>query len=36
MIYGEMMDLINCESIYTGAAQEKKKAMTFDEVMMLR
>lgn len=35
MKYGEMIDLLNCLSIYQGAAKPKKK-MTYDQIMMLR
>ena len=34
--FGEMIDLINCLSVYRGAAKYKKHAMTYDEVMKLR
>lgn len=36
--FGEMLDLINCLSIYNGGAEQKaeKKKYTFDEAMALR
>ena len=38
MRYGEMMDLITCDSIYTGTQEPKeiKKKYTFEEAMELR
>lgn len=36
MKYGELLDLINCLSIHEGGAEQKKKKMTFDEVLALR
>lgn len=33
---GEMIDLINCLSVYRGAAKYKKHKMTYDEVMRMR
>ena len=38
MRFGEMMDLITCEAIYSGAQKPKavKKHYTFDEAMKLR
>ena len=35
--FGEMQDLISCLSVYNGTAEiaEKKKTMTFDEIMMM-
>lgn len=33
---GEMMDLIACDQIYNGIAEQKKEAMPFDEAMKLR
>lgn len=38
MRYGEMMDLITCDSIYSGTQEPKKekKTYTFDEAMKLR
>lgn len=38
MRYGEMMDLLNCDAIYTGAAEVKETAhhMSFDDAMKLR
>ena len=32
---GEMVDLINCLSVFNGAAKEKTK-LTYDQVMMMR
>jgi len=34
--YGEMLDMINCYSIYKGSAQPKKKKMSFAEAIELR
>lgn len=36
--YGEMIDLINCLSVYNGGAEVKKtkKKWSFEEVMALR
>lgn len=38
MRYGEMVDLINCMSIYEGRAEPKakRKKMTFDEAIAMR
>lgn len=33
--YGEMLDLITCHYIYTGALVPKKKVPSFDEIMAL-
>lgn len=33
---GEMIDLINCLSVYRGAAKWKRKKLTYDQIMMLR
>lgn len=37
-LYGEMLDMIDCLSIYNGAAEPKKKAvvLTYDEAIALR
>ena len=36
--YGEMLDMIDCLSIYNGAAEPKRKAvaLTYDEAIALR
>lgn len=34
--YGQMLDMINCFSIYKGTAYYKKKKYTFDEAISLR
>ena len=36
--YGEMLDLIDCLSIYNGAAEPKRKqaALSYDEAIALR
>ncbi len=35
--YGEMMDMMACERIYSGTARQKNtRKWTFDEVMRLR
>ena len=34
--YGEMLDMINCYSIYNGNAKTKKSKMTFAEALELR
>ena len=36
--YGEMMDMIDCLSIYSGVAEPKKAAsvLTYDEAIALR
>lgn len=38
MRYGEMVDLINCMSIYEGRAEAKprRRKMTFDEAIAMR
>lgn len=38
MRYGEMMDLITCDSIHSGAQEPKKRKrkISFDEAMKLR
>lgn len=38
MRYGEMVDLINCMSIYEGRAESKprRRKMTFDEAIAMR
>lgn len=33
---GEMMDLMNCLSIYNGSAEPKKPKLTYDEAISLR
>lgn len=33
---GEMLDLIACDQIYNGIAEQKTEEMPFDEVMKLR
>lgn len=33
---GEFLDLTACLAIYNGGAEEKKKKMSFDEVMALQ
>ena len=35
MTLGETVDLINCLSVYKGAAREKQQ-LTFDQIMALR
>lgn len=32
---GEFLDLTACLAIYNGGAEEKKKKLTFDEIMRL-
>jgi len=34
--YGEMIDLINCLAVYTGAAKIKEPPPSFDEIMTWR
>lgn len=36
LLFGEMIDMINCLSVYKGAAKYKKHKMTYDEVMRMR
>lgn len=33
--YGEMLDMLACLSIYSGAAKPKKEKLSFEEVMRL-
>lgn len=33
---GEMLDILACNAIYNGSLQEKKKKLTYDEIMDLR
>lgn len=36
-LFGEMLDLISCEAIYNGNAEEKmKKVWTYEEAISLR
>lgn len=34
--YGMMLDLIDCLAIYKGAAHQKEKKLTYDEIMQLK
>jgi len=34
--FGEFMDLMSCYAIYNGDAKEKKKSLSFDEILALR
>lgn len=38
MRYGEMMDMMNCDAVFNGAAEIKQTAhrMSFDDAMKLR
>lgn len=36
IVVGEMIDMINCLAVYNGAAKWKQKAMTYEQVIMLR
>ena len=38
MRYGEMMDLMNCDAVFNGAAEVKETAhrMSFDDALKLR
>lgn len=31
-----MLDILTCNAIYNGLLQEKKKKLTYDEIMALR
>lgn len=34
--YGEMLDMIACLAIYQGAAREKRKKLTMEQILELR
>ena len=36
MRFGEMVDMINCLSVYTGTAKFKQSKLTYDQIMQLR
>lgn len=34
--YGEMLDMISCLAVYSGAATEKKKKMRMEDILQMR